>query len=71
MINIRTLNAADATELLRSMGMKISPEILRLGIEQKVFPFGVVIRTPNDTPRTIIFERQLMEWAKTAGEEVQ
>lgn len=71
MIELSILTAAEATERLRSMGMKISPEILREGIEQGAFPFGTVVRTKNDTPRCYIYEKRLMSWAEENGREVQ
>ena len=37
---IRTLTAAEATERLRAEGIRISPETIRAGLQQKVFPFG-------------------------------
>lgn len=59
MVNLAILTAAEATERLRGMGMKISPEILRDGIEQGVFPFGSVVRSKNDTPRCYVYEKKL------------
>lgn len=37
---IETLNAVEATEILRNVGLRISPETVRDGIQQGVFPFG-------------------------------
>lgn len=70
MINLRILNAAEATERLRAMGMRISPEILRDGIEQGRFGFGDVVRSKNDSPRCYIYEKKLMEWAEDRGYQV-
>ena len=67
MINLSILTAAEATERLRGMGMRISPEILRDGIEQGRFSFGDVIRSKNDSPRCYVYERKLMEWAEERG----
>lgn len=70
MINLAVLNAAQASEALRHMGMKITPEVLRAGIEQGVFPFGIVIETGATTRKTIVFEKKLCEWAKEMGREM-
>lgn len=67
MIDLKIITAAEATERLRSMGMRISPEILRDGIEQGVFPFGSVVRSKNDNPRCYVYERKLTEWANNIG----
>ena len=69
MINLSIITAAEATERLRSMGMRISPEILRDGIEQGQFPFGAVIRSINDTPRCYVYEKKFNEWARDVGYE--
>ena len=69
MVNLAILTAAEATERLRTMGMKISPEILRDGIEQGRFPFGDLIRTKNDNPRCYVYEKKLVEWAQDHGYE--
>lgn len=66
-IEIRTITVAEATERLRAMGMKISPEIVRDGIEQRRFPFGDVIRTKSGSPRCYVYEKSLMEWASEKG----
>lgn len=67
MIDLAILTAESATERLRAMGMKISPEMLRLGIEQNAFPFGVVIRSKSDSPRCWVFEKRLLDWATEMG----
>lgn len=61
------LNANDATEQLRAMGMKISPETLRDGIEQNQFPFGVLIRKKSGSPVCYVFSKKLNEWAEEMG----
>ena len=37
---IEVLTAQEATEILRSEGLKISADTIRNGIQQGVFPFG-------------------------------
>ena len=65
--SLSILTAAEATERLRAMGMRISPEILREGIEQGRFAFGDVIRSKNDSPRCFVYEKKLLEWAADKG----
>ena len=69
MINIKILTAAEATEKLRAMGMKISASLVRDGIEQNRFDFGDVVRSKNDSPRCYVYEKKLIQWAKDKGYE--
>ena len=64
---IKALTTAEASERLRAAGLRMSPETLRDGIQQGVFPFGDVIRSKNDNPRCYVYERKLMEWAEERG----
>lgn len=66
-VNLSTLSAEEATERLRAWGMRISPDMVRKGIEQGAFPFGVVVRSGADNPRCYVFERLLEEWAAKVG----
>lgn len=59
---IETLSPKEATEELRSMGMKISIDTLRDGIEQKVFPFGDCIQTKNGNPVYEIYRKKFDSW---------
>ena len=63
MDTIETMSCQEATERLRAMGMKISPETVRSGLQQKVFPFGDYIATPAGNPVYIIYTRLFEEWA--------
>lgn len=67
MVNLAILTAQEATERLRAMGMKISADTLRLGIEQGQFPFGSLIRSKDANPRCYIYEKMLMKWAEEKG----
>ena len=58
MIDLAILTAQEAVEWLRAMGMKISPDTLRNGIEQNQFPFGNVVKTRDGTPRCYIYKRE-------------
>lgn len=58
---IATLTPTDATEILREHGMKMSPDTLRHGIEQGVYPFGVCIQCDRQ-PVYQIFAKLFYEW---------
>lgn len=58
---IETLTAQEATELLRSYGMKISLETMRNGLQQGVYPFGIYIQNEK-SPVYQIFKKQLDQW---------
>lgn len=59
---IETLNINETTELLRSLGMKISPETLQQGIEQGIFPFGSCVRSKKGNPVYFIYRVFLDQW---------
>lgn len=67
---IETLTAAEAAEKLRALGMRISPEMIRLGIRQKEFPFGNCIVTDNG-PRCYVYARLLDEWIALRSEPLE
>lgn len=62
-IKIGTMSTHEAVDFLRSCGMSISCDTLRLGIEQGVYPWGICI-TGNTSPVYQIFTRQLVDWAR-------
>lgn len=55
-----TISAQEAVDRLRAAGMKISPDTLREGLLQRVFPFGSAVRMKE----TIcwIYPRDLEDW---------
>lgn len=64
---IRVITTKRACEILAEHGMKTDPQKLGLGLQQRVYPFGVAI----ESGRWIyeIYEHQLMKWIKErAGE---
>lgn len=67
---IRTITPQEAVEKLRSMGMKISPDVIRSGLEQKVFPFGDAVENGNGGYRYFVYSRLLDEWIGQRVEEV-
>ena len=46
---IETLTVDEAVEELRELGMSITPERLRAGIHQGVFPFGTAVQLKHMT----------------------
>ena len=59
---IKTLTTQEAVEGLRSHGLKISPERLRLGLEQRVYPFGVVVVMESGQRVPEIYSVLLDQW---------
>lgn len=57
---IRVITTKRACEILAEHGMKTDPQKLGLGLQQRVYPFGVAI----ESGRWIyeIYEHQLMKW---------
>lgn len=66
---ISTMTPQSAAEYLRERGMSISPDTLRRGIEQGVYPFGLCIKTDGSAVYQI-FKRLLDEWIAERGAEV-
>lgn len=67
---IDTLTPLAAYERLRDLGISTSPEKIRCGIQQGVYPFGECVVMPKNR-EFIIYERLLNEWIekRTALEE--
>lgn len=61
MSKIATLTVQDAAHYLRDRGLSISPDTLRQGIKQGVYPFGLVIEMER-SPVFQIFKKQLDAW---------
>ncbi len=59
---IDAMTAAEVTEYLRALGLKISAETIREGIQQKVFPFGDCITTDGKVKWCYIYKAKLDEW---------
>ncbi len=58
---IETLTPQEATDVLRQHGMKLSPDTLRCGLEQGVYPFGICIQCDRQ-PVYQIFSRLFYDW---------
>ena len=65
---IETITPAEATERLRAMGMPMSPDTLRAGIDQGVYSFGDVIRCEKG-PKYIIYVKKFNDWYVRSGGE--
>lgn len=63
---IETMTPQEATELLRSYGMKISKDTLCLGLQQAKYPFGICING-KVAPVYQIFTKQLLQWIEERG----
>ena len=61
---IEALTAAEATERLRAAGLRISPETLRSGIQQGVFPFGSCVTDEGKVKWCYIYGNQMEAWIK-------
>lgn len=59
---IVTLSTRQAVEKLRAAGLSIGDNTLRDGLEQRVFPFGCVIRTSSGGRAVYIYDKLLEEW---------
>lgn len=56
------INVQEATQILRASGMRISPDNVRLGIEQGVFPFGDLVRSKTGDPSYYVYLTLLNKW---------
>ena len=59
---IETLTVAETTERMRTAGIRISPETLRDGLEQGVYPFGVYIKSRHGGNVYQVFAKLLDDW---------
>ena len=59
---IETLTVAETTERMRTAGIRISPETLRDGLEQGVYPFGVHIKSRHGGNVYQVFAKLLDDW---------
>ena len=61
-MTIETMTPAEAVEQLRAMGVRMSPETMRDGLEQGVYPFGECIRSRHGGNVYRIYKRLFDEW---------
>lgn len=65
---IKILTTAETCRILGENGMKISPQRLGLGLEQRVYPFGVAIRGTGGKMIYEIYSTLLMKWIAERSE---
>lgn len=58
---IEVLTPEKTSDYLRSLGMHISAETVRLGLQQKAFPFGDAVEG-GKTPRFFVYKKLLDQW---------
>lgn len=61
---IEIMSADKATEILRNEGVRISPETVRLGIQQGVFPFGDCVMKDGRISWCYIYANKLEKWIR-------
>lgn len=59
---INAITPQEAAARMRCAGIRISPEIVRSGLEQRVFPFGDAVQTGEQKYRYLIYEGLLEKW---------
>lgn len=61
MLNRATISPQEAVEILRENGMQIGAEVLRLGLQQGVFPYGKAVKTEK-AHAYLVFPKGLNAW---------
>lgn len=59
---INAITPQEATERMRAVGIRISTDVIRRGLEQRVFPFGDAVQTGEQKYRYLIYEGLLEKW---------
>lgn len=68
-VNVQMLTVAEATEKMRACGIRISPETLRRGLEQRVYPFGDFVQTASGGPVYFIYSKLFHKWIAERADE--
>jgi hypothetical protein len=63
-MRIETIPAQEVAERMRAAGMNITPDVVRSGLEQRVYPFGDCITTKSGGKRYFIYVRLFEDWMK-------
>lgn len=66
---IETLTIETTTEAMRAAGIKMTPDTLRLGIQQGVFPFGDYIKREKG-PVYHVYKKLFDRWMNERAAEV-
>lgn len=67
-MKIRVLTIAEACQVLAEYGMSISPERMRFGLQQNVFPFGDAVKMQKW--EYAVYEKKLLEWIAERAEKI-
>ena len=59
---IGTMTAAQAAQVMREMGIRVSPQTIREGLEQGKYPFGECIEKKSGRNVYHIYTRLFEEW---------
>lgn len=66
MMEIPTMTVEETTEKMRALGLKMSPDTLRRGIQHGTYPFGDWVpceKAPKYTVYTVLFDQWVAERA--------
>ena len=63
---IKVISTKRAVEILEEHGMTTNQNKIGLGLQQKVYPFGVAIHFEKSWAYEI-YEHKLMQWIKEVG----
>lgn len=65
-IIVKTITVQEAADLMRQAGIKTSPEKVRAGIQQGVYPWGDCIQLGG--PVYTVYSRMFFEWLDARAE---
>lgn len=65
---VETYSVEETVDLMRQAGIRMSPEKLKLGIQQGVYPFGECVMM--NAPQCVIYAKLFWKWMEERGEEV-
>lgn len=59
---IETLPVSEAAEMIREAGIELTAEEIKLGLQQRVYPFGDCIMLDTGEPIFYIYKKLLLQW---------
>lgn len=68
---VNQISAAEAVEIMRARGCRISPDVLRDGLKDRRFPFGECYETKSGTDRCAVYKKLLDQWLDERDEEIK
>lgn len=63
-LHVETLTIQQTAQIFRDVGIATTEEKIRNGIEQGLFPFGVIVRSDKGNVMSEIYTRQVYEYLK-------